>query len=125
MPEQANETVLIYNTLEMLSHFDHIPMAFLNGTNWVSQVEPLISVPRTEWDERQFVPEIKGNMEWVDIVVNNRDDKGHPFHLVSQLPFLPSFNLIFSIKSNIFSARTRFLRPYPPLIPAPSRLSNL
>jgi hypothetical protein len=87
MTEQANQTVLIYNHLEMLSHFDHIPMGFMNRTNWVPQKEPLIEIPRAEWDEHQFVPEIRGNMEWVDIVVNNRDDKGHPFHLVRLLLF--------------------------------------
>ncbi|PMD41239.1 multicopper oxidase [Hyaloscypha variabilis F] len=81
MEEHANQTVLIYNHLEMLAHFDHIPMGFMNRTNWVPQEEPLIHLPRSEWDEHQFVPQIKGNSEWVDIVVNNRDDKGHPFHL--------------------------------------------
>jgi hypothetical protein len=83
MEEHANQTVLIYNHLEMLAHFDHIPMGFMNRTNWVPQEEPLIHLPRSEWDEHQFVPQFKGNSEWVDIVVNNRDDKGHPFHLVS------------------------------------------
>jgi hypothetical protein len=78
MPEHANQTLLVYNTLEMLSHFDHIPMGFMNRTNWIPQAEPLIQMPRGGWNEHQFVPEIKGNMEWVDIVVNNRDDKGHP-----------------------------------------------
>ena len=125
MPQHANQTILIYNTLEMLSHYDHIPMAFLNRTNWVPQAEPLISVPRSEWDERQFVPKIKGNMEWVDIVVNNRDDKGHPFHLVGSPLSLPNLGPSFILGTKLSSARTRLLRPYPARIPSSSRISHI
>jgi hypothetical protein len=33
------------------------------------------------WDQNQLVPCV-GVGRWVDIVVNNLDDRGHPFHLV-------------------------------------------
>ena len=82
MAMKANQTLLIYTHLEMLAHYDHIPMGYMNRTNWIPQDDPLIEVSRIEWSEHQFVPVIEGNGEWVDIVVNNLDDKGHPFHLV-------------------------------------------
>lgn len=66
----------------MLSDFDHIPVGYMNQTNWKPQPEPLISLPREQWDEHQFMPEIRAKDNWVDIVVNNLDEKGHPFHLV-------------------------------------------
>jgi FtsP/CotA-like multicopper oxidase with cupredoxin domain len=76
MSETFNQTFLIYANMEMLAHFDHVPKGFMNRTNWVPQAEPLIEIPRSEWDEYQFMPETRGNGEWVDIVVNNHDDKG-------------------------------------------------
>lgn len=86
LPVTANQTILIYTHIEMLAHYDHVPMAYMNRTNWIAQSPPLISLPRAEWDDHQFMPEITGNGEWVDIVVNNLDkDAGHPFHLVSCL----------------------------------------
>lgn len=87
MPVMTDQTILVYTHLEMLSHYDHVPMGYMNRTNWIPQAEPLIDIPRSRWDEHQFVPEIDGNASWVDIVVNNLDDKGHPFHLVSLYPF--------------------------------------
>jgi hypothetical protein len=94
MSETVNQTLLIYTNIEMLAHFDHVPKGFMNRTNWIPQAKPLIEIPRSEWDEHQFMPEIRGNGEWVDIVVNNRDDKGHPFHLVRLvLASLSLFNL--------------------------------
>ena len=92
MPEVAGQTVLVYTHIEMLAHYDHVPMGYMNRTNWIPQVEPLIYLPRVHWDEHQFMPEVEATGEWVDIVVNNIDDKGHPFHLV-RTPILSSFFL--------------------------------
>lgn len=83
MPLKSNQTLLIYTHMEMLAHYDHVPMGYMNRTNWIPQSPPLISLPKEEWNEHQFMPEIAGNGEWVDIIVNNLDkDAGHPFHLV-------------------------------------------
>jgi hypothetical protein len=86
----------------MLARFDNVPMGFMNTTNWIPQAEPLVQVPRSEWDRHQFVHEIKSSSEWVDIVINNLDDKGHPFHLVSLchmfLPCLIQSHIQFLIK---------------------------
>jgi hypothetical protein len=83
MPEVADQTVLVYTHIEMLAHYDHVPMGYMNRTNWKPQAEPLIYLPREQWDENQFMPVVEATGDWVDIVVNNIDDKGHPFHLVS------------------------------------------
>jgi hypothetical protein len=109
MPAKADQTLVIYNHLEMLARFDNVPMGFMNMTNWIPQDEPLIQVPRREWDKHQFVPEIKSSSGWVDIVINNLDDKGHPFHLVSLchmlLPCLiQSRPISHNMASNLFSA---------------------
>lgn len=89
MPPTANQTILIYTHIEMLAHYDHVPMAYMNRTNWIPQSPPLITLPISEWDDHQFMPEIMGNGEWVDIIVNNLDkDAGHPFHLVILYPIL-------------------------------------
>ncbi|KAF8854167.1 hypothetical protein BDZ45DRAFT_716300 [Acephala macrosclerotiorum] len=82
MPATVNQTLLIYTHIEMLAHYDHVPMGYMNHTNWAPQTSALLSLPKGEWDEHQFMPEIVGNGEWVDIIVNNLDkDAGHPFHL--------------------------------------------
>ena len=83
MPEFADQTILVYAHIDMLAHYDHVPMGYMNRTNWKPQAQPLIYLPREQWDENQFMPAIEANGDWVDIVVNNIDDKGHPFHLVS------------------------------------------
>lgn len=83
MPQTANQTVLIYTHIELLAHYDHVPRGYMNRTHWEPQSPALLTLPRDKWDENQFVPEVIGNGEWVDIIINNIDkDAGHPFHLV-------------------------------------------
>jgi hypothetical protein len=93
MPEFADQTVLVYTQIEMLAGQDHAPMGFMNRTNWIPQAEPLIYLPREQWDEHQFMPSVKATEGWIDIVVNNIDDKGHPFHLVCLLWSLLQFHI--------------------------------
>lgn len=87
MPQFADQTVLVYTHIEMLAHHDHVPMGYMNRTNWIPQEQALIYLPREQWDEHQFMPPVQATGEWVDIVVNNIDDKGHPFHLVRTISF--------------------------------------
>lgn len=82
--------VLYTSTLKLARHHN-IPMGFINHTSFSPQTEPLISLSRTQYDKNQFVPHIplyhqdasKGDESsgWVEIVINNLDDGGHPFHL--------------------------------------------
>ena len=76
--------------MEILARLGNVPVGFINRTTWVAQsspLEPLMNLPREDWDKNQLVPWIpvsrdKLKATWVDIVVNNLDEKGHPFHLV-------------------------------------------
>jgi hypothetical protein len=88
LPVQANQTVLLYTKMEVLAHLGNVPAGFINRTSWAPQTAPLgplISLPRSSWDKNQLVPLVPMATDseaiWVDIVVNNLDEKGHPFHL--------------------------------------------
>lgn len=83
MPSAANKTILLYTKIEILSEFHNIPKGFINRTSWEARADqtPLLALDRSSWDEA-FVPRIGPEMGmWVDIVLNNMDDRGHPFHL--------------------------------------------
>lgn len=58
----------------------------MNRTSWSPQASPpfpLLSLPRSQWDDNQLIPHIPTlqSENWVDIIVNNLDDGAHPFHL--------------------------------------------
>lgn len=88
LPAVADQTILIYTKIEVLARLGNVPRGFMNRTTWpqASHKKPLIELSRSEWDKNQLVPwvGIDGNSRarWVDIVVNNLDERGHPFHLV-------------------------------------------
>ncbi|KIN08639.1 multicopper oxidase [Oidiodendron maius Zn] len=81
----SEETILLYTKMEVLAHLGNVPAGFINRTSWAPQSDPLISLPRHSWDKNQLVPQVPMSTEkeavWVDIIVNNMDEKGHPFHL--------------------------------------------
>jgi len=63
-------------------------MGFINRTPSPLQEPPLIDLPRVAWDNNQLVPFIPLNTSepsedhlWVTLIINNRDDRSHPFHL--------------------------------------------
>ncbi|KIX09093.1 uncharacterized protein Z518_00171 [Rhinocladiella mackenziei CBS 650.93] len=84
---------VIYTTTLKLAKHHNIPMGFINHTSWSPQAsppEPLISLSRKEFDHNQLSPQIplltnrtedEASGGWVDIIINNLDDGGHPFHL--------------------------------------------
>ncbi|RFU31596.1 hypothetical protein B7463_g4715, partial [Scytalidium lignicola] len=88
MPAVADQTILLYTKIEVLARLSNAPRGFINRTTWAPQAspnKPLIELHRSEWDKNQLVPwvglEDSSKTKWVDIVVNNLDEKGHPFHL--------------------------------------------
>lgn len=90
LPEKADTILVLYTATQKLSHLHNVPHGFINQTTWKPQETPqgpLISLSREQWDENQFVPKIDTSAFagldrlWVDVVVNNLDDGGHPFHL--------------------------------------------
>ncbi|KAE8387279.1 multicopper oxidase-domain-containing protein [Aspergillus alliaceus] len=80
LPEKASQTHVIYTKIQKLSINHNIPNGFFNRTSWRPQSQPLNTLPRNKWDENQFsfATEAAG---WIDLVVNNLDEGGHPFHL--------------------------------------------
>ncbi|KUJ20809.1 uncharacterized protein LY89DRAFT_611217 [Mollisia scopiformis] len=80
----SSQTILLYTKVEILAEYSNIPKGFINRTSWNEHPPdepPMINWNRQGWDER-FVPQIKSSDdEWVEIVLNNMDEKGHPFHL--------------------------------------------
>jgi hypothetical protein len=89
LPENSmaaiSDPILLYTKIEILSEFRNIPMGFINRTSWGmtrASPLPLLALNRHGWG-KAFVPRIESDPEvWVDIVLNNMDDRGHPFHLV-------------------------------------------
>jgi len=86
LPLTANNTLVIYTTTLKLARLSNIPHGFMNHTSYKPQSnppQPVISLPRGAWDGNQFIPYILTSADpvWVDIVINNLDDGGHPFHL--------------------------------------------
>jgi FtsP/CotA-like multicopper oxidase with cupredoxin domain len=80
LPEAAQQTILLYTKTQKLSISANHPQGFMNRTSWSPQSAPLLSLPRSAWDENQLIPYIPSDA-WVDIVINNLDDGSHPFHL--------------------------------------------
>ncbi|XWW96247.1 hypothetical protein V2A60_004220 [Cordyceps javanica] len=92
--QQPTETALLYTSLA-INNFKHDePWGEVNHTSWVwrdPQAKPLLALDRDEWANsteqannlRTFrAPWYQdGQDRWIDLVVNNVDDKGHPFHL--------------------------------------------
>jgi hypothetical protein len=93
------EIALLYTSLGISSFRNDEPWGEVNHTSWVwkdPKAKPLLAIDRTLWENgtqqanplRKFsVPRYEAGPErWLELVVNNVDDKGHPFHLVSPHP---------------------------------------
>ncbi|KAF3912757.1 Laccase [Dactylellina cionopaga] len=77
------DTMVIYATTLKLASLSNKPHGFMNQTTWKPQSEPnlpLLSLQRSKWDKHQFVPFVPYKSRWTDLVINNMDDGGHPFH---------------------------------------------
>jgi FtsP/CotA-like multicopper oxidase with cupredoxin domain len=92
-PKASLKFVLYTTTLKLAKHHN-IPMGFINHTSWSPQSsppEPLVALSREQFDKNQFCPHIplfhndtasdSHSDGWIEIVINNLDDGGHPFHL--------------------------------------------
>ena len=76
----VQQTLVLYVKTQKLAQYENKPLGFINHTFWIPQDEPLLSLPKADWDDHQFVPFIK-ERTWIDLVINNLDDGSHPFHL--------------------------------------------
>ncbi|QIW99401.1 hypothetical protein AMS68_004919 [Peltaster fructicola] len=80
----AETTLVLYTMTEKLAHLDYEPHGNINRTIWQPQSPHLLSLHRSAWNDKQFIPRIPYRpMDplWVDLVVNNLDEEDHPFHL--------------------------------------------
>ncbi|GJN67754.1 hypothetical protein PLICBS_001782 [Purpureocillium lilacinum] len=88
------EVALLYTSLAINSFKNDEPWGELNHTSWVWKdptAKPLLAMDNATWANgtvqanpmRDFrVPWFEtGDERWLELVVNNVDDKGHPFHL--------------------------------------------
>ena len=90
------DTALLYTSLGINAFKNNEPWGELNHTSWVWRnpyAKPLLSMDKDAWQSgteqanplRTFKVQRfeAGEQRWMDLVVNNVDDRGHPFHLVS------------------------------------------
>ncbi|KAK5679554.1 hypothetical protein LTS10_008375 [Elasticomyces elasticus] len=87
MPEKTDMTILLYSTISYLAEYENRPKGFINRTSWdLSGIQtPLSDLARSEWPSRVDALILSVHQgSWVDVVLNNMDDKGHPFHLHGQ-----------------------------------------
>ncbi|KAK5714874.1 hypothetical protein LTR17_016984 [Elasticomyces elasticus] len=87
MPEKADIAILLYSTISYLAEYENRPQGFINRTSWdLSAVQaPLSDLARSEWPSHVDAMILSVHQgSWVDVVLNNMDDKGHPFHLHGQ-----------------------------------------
>ncbi|KAF2804330.1 uncharacterized protein BDZ99DRAFT_525918 [Mytilinidion resinicola] len=86
LPRHADLTLVVYTTTLKLSRLSNVPHGFMNHTSYKPQSDPpypLISLDRSQWDSNQFVPFIPLSPapQTINLIINNLDDGGHPFHL--------------------------------------------
>jgi hypothetical protein len=92
LPQRANITDIVYVKTQKFSINHNVPYGYFNHTSWAPQQDPPIplnGLPREQWDKKQLALAVGDRAQesgpvWVDLVVNNLDDTGHPFHLVSR-----------------------------------------
>ncbi|KAJ5138163.1 hypothetical protein N7526_004396 [Penicillium atrosanguineum] len=89
LPYHANTTEIVYVKTQKFSINHNVPYGYFNHTSWAPQQNPpvpLNGLPREKWDKKQLALAVgdsdpESEPIWVDLVVNNLDDTGHPFHL--------------------------------------------
>lgn len=93
------ETVVFYTTIKNRATHENRPAGLFNHSSWIVKdafAPPLLAVDEEKWADLAKEPSPLQNFtvstfaasaaddktRWLDMVVNNLDDKGHPFHLV-------------------------------------------
>ncbi|POR31127.1 L-ascorbate oxidase [Tolypocladium paradoxum] len=89
------ETAVLYSTMRVRAANHNRPVGTVNHTSWVvsdPSQPPLLSLDRDEWADAIKQPTSAqtlkvpwfrqaGKGRWIELVLNNFDDKGHPFHM--------------------------------------------
>lgn len=94
--EEHVEKAVIYTTVQIKSAYHNQPVGSFNHSSWVPKdpsAKPMLALEPSEWSTAAKelikgttfnVPKYNqsGRSRWLQLVVNNVDDKGHPFHVV-------------------------------------------
>ncbi|KAG6292812.1 hypothetical protein E4U46_008242 [Claviceps purpurea] len=94
------QQAVLYSTMNIRSAKHNQPVGSINRTSWMTPnssttVLPLLSLDRNSWANAISQPtkahsfnvpwfKVSGPDQWMELTLNNFDDKGHPFHLVSR-----------------------------------------
>jgi hypothetical protein len=92
-PAEADQVINVFANVITSTLDLNKPKGRMNDTSWKVQETPplpLLALDREQWDKNQLVPWTGKDPKWVDIVVNNIDFTGHPFHLVSKYHPIPT-----------------------------------
>lgn len=95
--EKPVETAVLYTKMSIRSDTGLRPIGSVNHTTWRvadPKARPLLALDRSQWDGVINQPSPmwslnvpwyheSGENRWMELVLNNIDDKGHAFHLVS------------------------------------------
>ncbi|XP_044717680.1 multicopper oxidase domain-containing protein [Hirsutella rhossiliensis] len=76
--EHPHETAVLYTTMLVRAANHNRPVGTVNHTSWAvsdPKSQPLLSLDREQWSSAIPQP------TWLELVINNFDDKGHPFHM--------------------------------------------
>ncbi|EQK98377.1 Multicopper oxidase family protein [Ophiocordyceps sinensis CO18] len=93
--EHPQETAVLYTTMLVRAANHNRPVGTVNHTSWAvsdPKGRPLLSLDREQWPsaipqptaaQTLKVPWFResGPGRWLELVINNFDDKGHPFHM--------------------------------------------
>lgn len=94
--QQPSEKAVLYTTVQIRSSNHNQPVGVFNHTSWIvadQRAKPLLALEEAEWQQVTMQPNNLQKLDipsfpvdqgrWIDLVINNMDDKGHPFHMVS------------------------------------------
>jgi len=95
-----SELAVLYTTVQIRSSNHNQPVGIFNHSSWIlndTQLKPLLALDESDWEkvtnqpsavQKLSVPSFTmgdAKEKWMELVVNNMDDKGHPFHMVRTL----------------------------------------
>jgi hypothetical protein len=97
LTERSIEKAVLYTAMQIRSSFHNRPVGIVNHSSWMipdSRAKPLLALDPEEWSKATKQPssiqtlqvpwyQKTGEDRWIELVLNNMDDTGHPFHLVS------------------------------------------
>ena len=101
IPSTPSERAVFYSRIEILAFHGNAPLGVVNHSSWFVENPkdiPLLGKDQQDWPKSVTPPSVFGNIQiqrdvpcygtsgeevWMELVLNNLDEKGHPFHLVS------------------------------------------